>query len=82
MTEKENTYFKNYNCWIEENTLRFGNMTNQRIIPEFINSLKRLVYKFGHKDIVLDFSEINQVFPFPVVPISAYVQYFIEKELI
>jgi len=30
-------FFKNYNCWIESNTLRFRNMTNQRLVPEFIN---------------------------------------------
>ncbi|MEN8122618.1 MAG: STAS-like domain-containing protein [Bacteroidota bacterium] len=80
MTENKNKYFRNYNCWIEDNTLRFGNMTNQRIIPEFINSLKRLIYKFGHQNIILDFSEVNQVYPFPAVPVSAYIQYFIEKE--
>ena len=80
MTLKQNKHFKNYNCWIEENTIRFGNMTNQRIVPEFINSINRLVYKFGHRNIILNLSEITTVFPFPVVPISAYIQYFKEKE--
>ncbi len=80
MIEEDNRYFKNYNCWIEGNTIRIGNLSNQRIVPEFINSIKRLIFKFNHKDIVLDFSEVKQIYPFPAVPISAYIQYFVESE--
>jgi hypothetical protein len=80
--EKHSKYFKNFNCWITDNTIRFDNLTNQRIIPEFINSINRLVYKFGHRTIILDFSAISKVFPFPAVPVSAYIQYFKEKEQI
>jgi len=64
MTENEKTYFQNYNMWIQDNTIRFGNLSNQRIIPEFINSINRLVNKFGHKEITLNFAEVTKIFPF------------------
>lgn len=69
-------YFKNYNCWIKDNRIRFSNMTNQRLIPEFINSICRLVYKFKHKKIILDFEEVDTVFPLPIVPIVSYIDFF------
>jgi len=75
-------YFKNYNCWIKGNVIRFANMTNQRLIPEFINSITRLVYKFKHKKIILDFEEVDMVFPLPVVPIISYIDFFKETEKI
>ena len=74
------SHFKNYNCWINGNTIRFANMTNQRLIPEFINSLTRLIYKFEHKRIILDFEEVNTVFPLPIVPIISYIDFFKTKE--
>jgi anti-anti-sigma regulatory factor len=79
MSGHVNKFFKNYNCWIQENTIRFGNLSNQRVIPEFINSINRLIYKFEHKKVILDFSEVKQIYPFPVVPVSAYIQYFKEN---
>lgn len=47
---EHNKYFRNYNCKAFENTIKFENLTNQRLIPEFINSLKRLHFKFRHKN--------------------------------
>ncbi len=80
-------FFRNYNCWIKDNTFKFGNLTNQRLVPEFINSIKRLYYKFGHKKIILDFEEVGTVFPYPTAAIAGYIDYFfrnheIEFELI
>lgn len=73
-------YFPNYNCWIKDNRIRFANMTTQRLIPEFINSVGRLVYKFNHKKIVLDFEEVDAVFPLPIVPIISYIDFFKNEE--
>lgn len=69
-------FFRNYNSWVSENKFRFGNLTNQRLIPEFINSMKRLIYKFGHKNILLDFKEVSSIHPLPIVPIAGYIHYF------
>jgi len=69
-------HFKNYNCWIRDNIFKFGNVTNQRLVPEFINSIKRLHFKFGHKTIILDFEEVDKVFPYPATAISGYIDYF------
>lgn len=69
-------HFKNYNCWIRDNIFKFGNLTNQRLVPEFINSIKRLHFKFGHKTIILDFEEVDKVFPYPATAISGYIDYF------
>lgn len=73
------TYFQNHNCAVFENVLKPYNLTNKRLIPEVINGLKRLHFKFGHKKIVIDFAEVEKVFPYPAVPIAGYIHYFKEK---
>lgn len=70
------TFFRNYNCWIRDNVFRFGNLTNQRLVPEFINSIQRLHFKFGHKKIILDFEEVDKIYPYPSTAISGFINYF------
>lgn len=74
--KKKELFFRNYNCWVKGNVFKFGNLTNQRLIPEFINSIKRLHFKFGHKKIVLDFSEVDKIYPYPTTSIAGYIHYF------
>lgn len=78
MTYKPTTYFKNHNCAVFDNVLRPYNLTNKRLIPEVINGLKRLHFKFGHKKIIIDLAEVETVFPYPAVPIAGYIHYFKE----
>lgn len=79
MAYRPTTYFKNYNCLVYDNVLRPYNLTNKRLIPEVINGLKRLHFKFGHKKIVIDLAGVEKVFPYPTVPIAGYIHYFREK---
>ena len=72
-------YFKNYNSWAKGNTFKFGNLTNQRVVPEFVNSIKRLFFKFDHKHIILDFSEVDKIYAYPTTAIAGYIYYFKEK---
>lgn len=51
-------------------------LTDQRIVPEIINSLKRLHFKFGHKKIIFDLEKIQRVFPYPALPVAGYLYYF------
>lgn len=72
-------YFKNYNTWVKGNTLKFGNLTNQRVVPEFVNSIKRLFFKFKHDYIILDFSEVEKIYPHPTAAVAGYIHYFKEE---
>lgn len=72
-------FFKNYNTWTHDNVLKFANLTNQRVVPEFINSIKRLHLKFKHQKIVLDFSEVDTIYPYPTTAIAGYIHYFRNK---
>lgn len=78
MKRKPTSYFKNYNSGVYENVIKPYNLTNRRLIPEMINALKRLHFKFGHKKIIIDLEEIDTVFPYPTVPIAGYLHYFRE----
>jgi len=78
MEFRPTTYFKNHNCAVYDNVLRPYNLTNQRLIPEVINGLKRLHFKFGHNKIVIDLAEVEKVFPYPAVPVAGYIHYFRE----
>jgi hypothetical protein len=71
---------KNYNSYLEGNTVKFANLTNQKLIPEFIRSMNRLVYIFRHKQINIDCGEVTKVYPLPAVPIVGCINYFKEKE--
>lgn len=75
----EKTYFKNYNTWTKGNELKFANLTEQRVVPEFINSIKRLHLKFKHQKIVLNFEEVDTIYPYPTTAIAGYIHYFKEK---
>lgn len=77
--KNEDLYFKNYNTWVKGNTLKFANLTNPRVVPEFINSIKRLFFKFKHTTIILDFSEVDKIYPYPTAVIAGYIYYFKEK---
>jgi len=74
--KQSDKFFRNYNSWVSGNTLKFGNLTNQRVVPEFVNSIKRLYYKFGHTTIILDFSEVTKIYPYPTAAIAGYIHYF------
>lgn len=78
-TRQPGLYFRNYNSRTYDNVIRPFNLTNKRLIPEIINSLKRLHFKFGHKKIVFDLQQIEKVFPYPTVPIAGYIHYFQES---
>ena len=65
--------------WVNENILKFGNLNERDLIPEFILSMKRLTGKFNHKKIILDFTEVTSVKPFPAVPIAGYIDYYKKK---
>ena len=71
--KNEDLYFKNYNTWVKGNTLKFANLTNPRVVPEFINSIKRLFFKFKHTTIILDFSEVDKIYPYPTAVIAGYI---------
>jgi len=79
MYRYKKTYFKNYNSGVYDNVIKPYNLTNQRLIPEIINGLKRLHFKFGHQKIVIDLQRIEKVFPYPTVPVSGYIHYFKNK---
>lgn len=76
---KPKSYFKNFNCAVYENVLKPYNLTNKRLIPEVINGLKRLHFKFGHQKIIIDLEKVEKVFPYPAVPVAGYIHYFKEN---
>ncbi len=78
-SNKDTRFFQNYNTWTDGNELRFANLSNQRVVPEFINSIKRLHLKFKHKKIKLNFEEIDTIYPFPTTAISGCIHYFRNK---
>ena len=41
--KEKNKFFKNYNTWLNGDELRIGNLQVSRVVPEFINSINRLV---------------------------------------
>lgn len=69
-------YFKHYNCWMQDNILRIGNLSNQRLVPEFIVSINRLVNKFNHRLIILDFKEVKTIYPHPTTAIAGIIDFF------
>ncbi len=71
---------RNYNSVIEDNIIFPANLSNHHLIVEFINSLKRLVYIFNHKEIVVDCCNVGLVTPIPIVPITGIITYFKEEE--
>jgi anti-sigma regulatory factor (Ser/Thr protein kinase) len=71
-----NVPFSNQYSWIRENTIRLGNLTQPRLVPEVIVSLNRLINKFEHKKVIIDFEEVTSVYPFPLIPIVGYIEYF------
>lgn len=78
MYRRQREYFRNYNSGVYDNVVKPYNLTNRRLIPEMINALKRLHFKFGHKKIVIDLQKIEKVSPYPTVPIAGYIHYFKE----
>lgn len=73
---KPTSFFRNYNSKIYDNVIKPFNLTNKRLIPEVINGLKRLHFKFNHKKIVVNLEEIDSVYPYPTVPVAGYIYYF------
>ena len=53
MYRKHKQYFRNYNSGVYDNVIKPYNLINRRLIPEMINALKRLHFKFGHNKIIL-----------------------------
>lgn len=79
MQRPPTSYFKNFNSAVYENVIMPYNLTNRRLIPEIINALKRLHFKFGHKKIIIDLARIEKVYSYPTVPIAGYLHYFKER---
>lgn len=77
--KQQNSFFKNHNSVVYENVIKPYNLTNKRLIPEIINGLKRLHFKFKHKKIIIDLEEVKKVYPYPTVPIAGYIHYFREE---
>ncbi len=61
---------------ISGNCLYFSNLTSYNVVPETILSLKRLIYKFGHKDIVLNFEKAGYAYAYPITAIVGIINYF------
>lgn len=78
--DSKRNYIKKFNSIIEDNIIIPGNLTNQHLVLEFITSIQRLVYKFNHKEIIIDCSNVKHVSPIPTVPIVGIINYFREKE--
>ncbi|MBX7203783.1 MAG: STAS-like domain-containing protein [Bacteroidia bacterium] len=78
MYRKTRPYFRNYNSGVYDNVIKPYNLTNRRLIPEIINALKRLHFKFGHNKIIIDLERIERVSPYPTVPVAGYIHYFKE----
>ncbi|OFX28142.1 MAG: hypothetical protein A2033_08505 [Bacteroidetes bacterium GWA2_31_9] len=79
MYRRPTSFFRNYNSGVYDNVIKPYNLTNKRLIPEVINALKRLHFKFGHKKIIIDLQKIEKVFPYPTVPVAGYLHYFREE---
>ena len=69
-------FFRNYNSRTWENNIELHNLSNPRIVPEFINSLKRLHFKFKHSEINIHLENIDKVHTYPTIPIVALIEYF------
>ena len=80
LQDSKRNYIKKFNSIIEGNIIIPGNLTNQHLVLEFITSIQRLVYKFNHKEIIIDCSNVKHVSPIPTVPIVGIINYFKEKE--
>lgn len=65
---------------IRDNIIILNNLTSQHLILEFINSLNGLIYKFNHKEIVIDCSNVSYVLPLPSVPIVGIINYYRESK--
>ncbi len=76
---QDRKYYKSYNSWVKGNTFKFANLSEHRVVPEFIVSMQRLINKFKHTNIILDFSEVKTIFTSPTVQISAYIEYYKSK---
>lgn len=68
------------NAIISDNIIVLNNLTNQHLILEFINSLNGLIYKFKHKEIIIDCSNVSYVTPLPSVPIVGIIDYYKETK--
>jgi len=79
MSKIHNTYFWNNFTRISGNTLYFLNLTNPRVVPEFIFSIKRLIKKFGHKNIVLNFENAGYVYAYPITTIAGILHFYKNK---
>jgi anti-sigma regulatory factor (Ser/Thr protein kinase) len=79
MGKSHNTHFRNYYTSMSGNTLYFHNLTNPRVVPEFIFSVNRLIKKFGHKEIVLDFENAGYAYAYPITTIVGIIHYLKNK---
>jgi anti-anti-sigma regulatory factor len=80
LMKSQRNYIKKFNSVIEDNIIILGNLTHQHLILELITSIQRLVYKFNHKEIIIDCANVKHVSPLPTVPIVGIINFFKEKE--
>ncbi len=78
MHRQTRPFFKNYNSSVHDNVITPYNLTHRRLIPEMINALKRLHFKFRHQKIIINLERIERVSPYPTIPIAGYIHYFKE----
>jgi hypothetical protein len=73
---KHRNFFKNFNSRTWENNIELYNLDYPRLVPEFINSIKRLHFKFKHNEINIHLNKVSSVYPYPTIPIVAIIEYF------
>ncbi|MBK7669579.1 MAG: hypothetical protein IPJ32_20930 [Sphingobacteriaceae bacterium] len=66
----------NYYTAIKDNSVSVLDLSHARVIPEFMRVIYKMKHKFGHTNIILDFSSVNMVLPGPLVSISACIEFF------
>lgn len=66
----------NEHCRIYDNVLEINDLSKRKVIPEVINSIKRLHFKFGHRNIKIDVTNIDKIYPFPTIPVRGVIDHF------
>lgn len=69
--------FVSYNCRIKnQNCIELFNLNQPRLIPEVVETFIRLVEKFDHKIVFVDFSKVEKISNAVVTQLSGLLEYF------
>jgi len=60
-------------------TFVIGNLTDRKVIPEFIHNVKQHRRLGGGRKIILDMSNVKHVQPYPATVLAGYLHYFREE---